>query len=322
MLSVKLNRVFRASQRVCTKYVKRNLSTCHFFKHEFMYQKALKSSRKFVSGPRRSAPINCQCVSSFLFTTHSLHTHHGDCRDIVDLVECGGNPLPSELGLCTYTPSGAYLYLLETIHESLAIDWQLSIVLSSMLIRLMLILLMKNSIWEKRGEFTLRILNYSQLVVNEKKLAGKDYQDMQKLKNSSYNNGPGLAFYFFIRQQISESITTLQDLMGKSYILPTYGQEYVPLCIAMFLLIISPSVTHRLQSGTIFSKEEIPVFVFIVFLFVVIPMVPTYWLPVLGYIVVFSPKSFKLYLVKNVTFSNQLYQMLDHLFIPEPVGKL
>jgi hypothetical protein len=72
------------------------------------------------------------------FEFQGLHTDRGDgCsivgagRSIADLVDCGGSPLPSELGLCTYTPTGAYLYLLETIHESLAVDWQLSIIIST-----------------------------------------------------------------------------------------------------------------------------------------------------------------------------------------------
>lgn len=59
----------------------------------------------------------------------SFHSSHKD-KNILELLENGEEILPSDLELCTFTPKGAYIYLLETLHESLDINWQISIFLS------------------------------------------------------------------------------------------------------------------------------------------------------------------------------------------------
>lgn len=68
-------------------------------------------------------------LDHFCLILQCFHSAHKD-RTVVELLENGEEILPSDVGLCTYTPTGAYTFLLESLHESLHIDWQLSIVLS------------------------------------------------------------------------------------------------------------------------------------------------------------------------------------------------
>ena len=68
-------------------------------------------------------------LDHFCLVLQCFHSAHKD-RTVVELLENGEEILPSDVGLCTYTPTGAYTFLLESLHESLHIDWQLSIVLS------------------------------------------------------------------------------------------------------------------------------------------------------------------------------------------------
>ncbi|XP_061196412.1 uncharacterized protein LOC133204649 [Saccostrea echinata] len=250
---------------IFTNNLKRSISTKHFSKHGCMFRTEAKSSKVDYGQKPRSAVFE-QCKVSLPFiATRGLHLSHKD-HDIVDLLEQGCEPLPSDLGLCTYTPKGAYLYLLETLHESLTIDWQLSILLSSILIRLAIIpLTMKRQKEiERRNKFTAGICVNSILCKEQKKKAekeeDKDYQDLQKLQNSILNN---LIFhrsfvYSKLREYLpqivatlifADSILNLEALVGRTYICPPDGANYQSLILLMFILTMSPMVMRCLQPG-------------------------------------------------------------------------
>ncbi|XP_062606637.1 uncharacterized protein LOC134268408 [Saccostrea cucullata] len=268
MLKSKLRSVRGISQIprcILSNNLNRSLSTKHFSKHGCMLQTAAKSSN-IVLGPAYCPLALEQCkVSLPYIATRGLHLSHKD-HDIVDLLEQGCEPLPSDLGLCTFTPRGAYLYLLETLHESLAIDWQLSILLSSVLIRLAVIpLTMKSQKKiDRKNKFTAGICLNSILSKEMKKKAEKEedknYQDLQKLHNSILNN---LIFNRrFVLSKLQEylpqivatlifmdSIFNLESLVGRTYISPPDGANYHFSIFLMFILTMSPIVIRCLQPG-------------------------------------------------------------------------
>lgn len=241
-----LSEFLKLSQTFC----RRNLTTIHFHKHQYLPKKSLTSIFNTHGGTR----LHWQGVASQPFSTsiHSFHSSHKD-KNILDLLESGEEILPSDLELCTFTPKGAYLYLLETLHESLDINWQISIFLSSVLLRLAIIpaTLALNKL-QKRKIFVLSTMKRSSNLTAIKNKKGGVTTDLVKLNNSIFNHGPKDAFRFTLEQNLveiaalfvfCESYQSMISLLGLDYFSSASWEWSGFLIVMMWIsMLLSPRI--------------------------------------------------------------------------------
>lgn len=239
--------------------LRRNLSTKQFHNCRFLPEKSLTS----ILNIHGSTRLSWQYGASQPFSTSlkSFHSTHKD-RSIVDLLESGEEILPSDIDLCTFTPRGAYIYLLENLHVSLDIDWQISIFLSSLLLRLAVIpaTMAVNKFW-KRKFFVLSTMKRSSELTEMKSEKGGVSADLLKLNNSVFNLGPQTAFLFTLRQNLPEiaamllvleSCFKINLLLGLDYLSTGYKMEWPFFLIGMMWtsLQLSPKVAFRQFYGS------------------------------------------------------------------------
>nr|XP_034336293.1 uncharacterized protein LOC105343170 [Crassostrea gigas] len=215
-----LSEFLKLSQTFC----RRNLSTIHFHKHRYLPEKSLTSVFNTHGGTR--LPWLCGASQPFSTSFHSFHSSHKD-KNILELLENGEEILPSDLELCTFTPKGAYIYLLETLHESLDINWQISIFLSSVLLRLAIIpATLALSKLQKRKFFVLSTMKRSVNLTAIKKKKGGVTTDLVKLNNSIFNHGPKDAIRFTLGQNLVEIAALLVFCESYQSIISLLGLDY------------------------------------------------------------------------------------------------